>query len=137
MSCPLIFITDVKVRSFFRFFFPELESIEIPRWALYTPGHHLNVKLCGFCDASERAYSAVVYITCPLNTGVESTLLISKTKLAPVKIVSIPRLQLCAAVLLSRLITRIASDLDINKSAIFAWPDSRIVLTWLRFHASR
>lgn len=50
---------------------------------------------------------------------------------------SIPRLELCGAVLLSELMECVAENLNISKQNIHLWTDSSIVLTWLNAHASR
>ncbi|UYV78167.1 hypothetical protein LAZ67_16000353 [Cordylochernes scorpioides] len=63
-----------------------------------------GVKLHGFGDDSEDAYAAAVYIRIPTDDGVSVRLLASKTKLAPMRKMSIPRLELCAALLLTRLV---------------------------------
>ena len=56
-----------------------------------------------FCDASEVAYSGVVYIRTTDEEGkVHMTLVIAKTKVAPIKRLSIPRLELCGAVILAK-----------------------------------
>ncbi|UYV73935.1 hypothetical protein LAZ67_11001507 [Cordylochernes scorpioides] len=91
-----------------------------------------GVKLHGFGDASEDAYAAAVYIRIPTDDGVSVTLLASKTKLAPMRKMSIPRLELCAALLLTRLVKYIMEELSIKMESAACWSDSTIVLSWLR-----
>ena len=64
-----------------------------------------NVSLHGFCDASKNAYAAVIYFLSK-NTHDEKycCLVVAKTKVAPIKNVSIPKLELLACVLLTNLI---------------------------------
>jgi len=58
----------------------------------------------GFCDASIEAYGACVYTVC----NGRSQLLCSKSRLAPLKTLTVPKLELCGAELLSRLIAEVA-----------------------------
>ena len=55
----------------------------------------------------------------------------SKTRVAPLKGATIPRLELCGALLLSELLSVVASAIGSNKESLFAWTDSSIVLSWL------
>ncbi|XP_066589335.1 uncharacterized protein [Prorops nasuta] len=96
-----------------------------------------NGELHGFADASKRAYAATVYLrTVDANGDCCVNLLIAKTKIAPVKTISIPNLELCAAVLLVKLV-KYLRNLDIFKDLpIIAWSDNRDVLCWIRKHPS-
>ena len=90
---------------------PLLESLRIPRLC----GHDASAVVCelhGFADASSRAYGAVVYSRIVRRPGEAAyvTLLAAKTKVAPVQTMSIPRLELSAAVLLARLLLRVKSE---------------------------
>ena len=62
---------------------------------------------------------------------VQIHLVSSKTKLAPIMTMSIPRPELCGALLLSELIDAISPKLDIANYSINYWTDSTIVLSWL------
>lgn len=113
-----------------------LTNIRVPRW-LGTNLHDC-VELHGFCDASKTAYSAVVYVrTINTDNNINVALLVAKTRVAPVKQISIPRLELCGAVLLSKLLSESAEALNISKDKIRAWTDSTVVLAWLNCHPSR
>ncbi len=91
------------------------------------------LQLHGFSDASTKAYAAVVYVRVVYrDSTVSSNIVIAKSRVAPVKPVTIPRLELTAAVLLARLLATVASDLSIPMDNCYAWTDSSIVLSWLR-----
>ncbi|XP_022171535.1 uncharacterized protein LOC111034564, partial [Myzus persicae] len=71
-----------------------LVGIQIPRYIGCSTG--CKYEVCGFSDASEKGYAAVVYLRVTAPSGdVRIYLLGSKTKLAPMKAMSIPRLELC------------------------------------------
>lgn len=88
--------------------------------------------LIGLSDASEKAYSSVVYARSTSEGGdVEVHFVAAKTRVAPVKQISVPRLELSGALLLSRLIKLICSSLDTTPGNINAFTDSTTVLNWL------
>ncbi|XP_066600009.1 uncharacterized protein [Prorops nasuta] len=83
----------------------DLQSLRIPRWTGQTPNTRKR-ELIGFCDASELAYGAVAYERLTDENGHFSVhLVMSKTKIAPIKTTSIPRLELVAAALLVKFLT--------------------------------
>lgn len=97
---------------------------------------HNQGQLHGFSDASSVAYGAAIYLrTVDTNNIVHVHLIASKSKVAPSKPLTIPRLELCGAHLLSKLLTSIRSGLrhvSIPPEAIHLWCDSEIVCYWLR-----
>ncbi|UYV69365.1 hypothetical protein LAZ67_6003331 [Cordylochernes scorpioides] len=107
-----------------------LRTVRIPRW-LGLMGIQ-DIQLHGFSDASEDAYAAAVYIRINGSDGIRANLVAAKTRLAPVRRISIPRLELCAAVLLTRLITHILTVMRLDLGTIVCWTDATIVLAWIK-----
>ncbi|KAM7356671.1 uncharacterized protein ACRADG_002324 [Cochliomyia hominivorax] len=109
--------------------YSSINSIRIPRWIRYCPQSKLQFH--GFCDASEKAYAAALYVRVENVSSISTFLISSKTKVAPIKTISIPRLELCGAVLLSEMLDTLIPRLNVEKYSIFCWTDSTIVLSWL------
>ena len=110
---------------------PALATIKLPR--CYFSGKPLTTELHGFCDASEKACAAVIYVRATYDENPPSIqLVMAKTKIAPLKTQTIPRLELCGATLLARLMEVVRKALDIPNNRVYAWTDSTIVLAWLR-----
>ena len=92
-----------------------------------------EIQLHGFSDASQVAYGAVIYAThLHFNATVTTVLLSAKTRVTPVKEQTIPRLELCGARLLAKLLFTVDSELNIRSSRLYARCDSTAVLGWLR-----
>ncbi|GFT59604.1 integrase catalytic domain-containing protein [Trichonephila clavipes] len=102
---------------------------KIPRCILIPQA--IDAQVHGFCDSSEKAYCAVIYIRSKDATQtVVSRLLTSKTCVSPVKPQSLPRLELCSALLLDNLLQATLPTLTVSISETFAWSDSKITLAW-------
>lgn len=94
-----------------------LNEIKIDRLAT-IPGS-LVFELYGFCDSSEKAYGACIYLAKVNKAGNrELKLLTAKSKVAPAKQVTLPRLELLAAHLLAKLMHRLKFTSDVNVSRI-------------------
>ena len=96
------------------------------------------MELHGFSDVSQQAMAAVLYIK-SISLTARSTLsfLISKTKVAPLKRLSIPRLELGAAVLLTKLAKHVLDNSKFPISHIHLWTDAKVAFTWISSHPSR
>ena len=109
-----------------------LTNHPIPRYVSDHPSPVIDRQLHGFCDASTVAYGGVVYLRLlHEDTSVSVRLMMSKTRVAPIEGLTIPRMELCGGVLLAKLLASTASDLGIPKEHLYAWCDSTIVLGWL------
>ncbi|XP_046800970.1 uncharacterized protein LOC124421481 [Lucilia cuprina] len=111
-----------------------IHEITIPRY-VFTSENILG-EIHGFADASQRAFGCCIYYRVLENGSYKTTLLIAKSKVAPIKAQSLPRLELCACVLLSRTWSKIKPKIGKFVSSIFFWTDSKIVLQWLKIHSS-
>lgn len=110
----------------------ELNKLRVPRHAIGVDNPSL-LELHIFTDASENAYGACAYIrTISASGDVSVKLLCSKSRVAPIKPVSIPRLELCGALVGARLLDKILKSLRMKFTNIYMWTDSTIVLGWLR-----
>lgn len=113
-----------------------LNDLKIPRCVVGNQPSLLEIHT--FVDSSESAYGACAYVRSVSSTGkVEVHLLASKNKVAPMKPTTIPRLELCGAVMGARLCAKIKSALTLKINACWFWCDSTIVLGWLSTPASQ
>ncbi|XP_062713374.1 uncharacterized protein LOC134290289 [Aedes albopictus] len=109
---------------------PKLSDFHVPRYALLP---NATIQLHTFSDASEAAYGACTYARSVDSQGnVAVHLLASKSRVAPLKRISLPRLELCAADLATKLHTKISEALQIDVSASYFWSDSTVTLQWIR-----
>ena len=82
--------------------------------------------------------AAVIYLkTKHQNQTVTITILCSKTKVAPLKRLTILRLEFSAAVILTRLVVKCVKFLNLRSVPCILWTDASIVHTWLNNHPSR
>ena len=111
---------------------PMLQEQLLPR--CYSPPQLqiLEQELHGFCDASLKAYGAIVYCRTIYHDHPPVVALVTaKTKVARIKPLTIPKLELCGAALLTQLLITTAKALGIPAARCHAWTDSSIVLAWL------
>lgn len=120
--------------------FEELNApvpITIQRW-LRVSDNNERIEIHTFSDASNVAYAGCVYLRVVHHNGmIDCNLIAAKTRVAPIKIMTVPRLELCGALLAAKLSVRCIKALEIGNARIFAWSDSKIVLAWLATHPSK
>ncbi|GAB1864082.1 hypothetical protein CAJAP_05161 [Camponotus japonicus] len=114
-------------------------SIRIPRRVVRCPGA-VRINLHAFCDTSLKAYGACIYLqSIDGDNKINSSLLCSKSRVAPIKskTATLPRLELCGAVVLVRLLQSVKKALRISIGEVYAWSDSMIALAWIAGDPSR
>lgn len=107
---------------------------------------HINIQRCikrndsivktfqihGFADASTKGYACCIYIRVTYdNSDISCHLLCSKSRVAPLKQISLPRLELCACLLLARLYDKVIHSLNKQIDATHLYSDSTIALHWI------
>ncbi|XP_018395618.1 PREDICTED: uncharacterized protein LOC108774073, partial [Cyphomyrmex costatus] len=108
-----------------------INQLNIPR-CVKISSDPKSVQIHGFCDASQKAYGACIYLRSEIADRTYHTeLLCSKSRVAPLKALSLPRLELSAALLLARLWHKIQSAFDTVGMQIYLWSDSTIALNWI------
>ncbi|KAF8796627.1 hypothetical protein HNY73_000981 [Argiope bruennichi] len=90
-----------------------------------------------FCDASVRAYGACLYARHTVDNSTEVNLIYSRNKLAPVKKVNIPRLELLAALLNVRLLQNFCREMNMNSYTAILWSNSTVILSWIKGDPNR
>ncbi|XP_045446878.1 uncharacterized protein LOC123655084 [Melitaea cinxia] len=117
----LKFVTDLK----------QLDNLNIPRHVVCQSP--VNIQFHAFCDSSKDAYGACVYVrSVDFNGTTQVRLLCSKTRVAPIKTVTIPRLELCGALVAAKLLEKVLKTTRLHIDSCFLWTDSSVVLGWLK-----
>lgn len=86
-----------------------------------------------YADASESGYGACIYLKSVNKKGnIQVSLLAAKSRVLPMKKISLPHVELCAAVLAAQLAKKFKSVLNLNLTQEYFWSDSQIVLCWIK-----
>ena len=106
-------------------------SMEVPRFSSLSPDDTKRYELYVFCNASQEAYGAVAYLRKVGGDSATSDIIYCKARVAPVKAITIPRLELLAAALGTRLIKFLKAQLPIALYSMHLHSDSSCVLVFL------
>ncbi|KAK7922058.1 hypothetical protein WMY93_008960 [Mugilogobius chulae] len=116
-----------------------LQHITLPR--CYAPPHNSTSAAYEahiFCDASERAYGAVAYLrVTDQQAHISTSFVMARSRVAPRKQVSMPRLELCAALTGAQLAKVLQTELTIPLQSVYLWTDSTTVLQWIQSSSCR
>ena len=106
--------------------------MRVPGWIGAQKRDLQDCEVHVFGEASEQAYGAVIYLRSIVDDAFRIQLICSKVRLAPIKRITLPRLELLAALVATRLLRYFcqASNCDISKAIL--WSDSAITLAWIR-----
>ena len=103
----------------------DLELVKIPRCLKNPVAKVVELNIHTFTDASESAYALAVYAHRVYESGdVTVRLIASKSRLAPLKAVSIPRLELIGALISTRLTMQVCTALKVSSHEVTYWVDS-------------
>ncbi|XP_064480512.1 uncharacterized protein LOC135394016 [Ornithodoros turicata] len=116
-----------------------LSRIQVPRFYEYGLSDVADSRVLHvFADASTAAYGAVVYLCVRDLTGrTTTTLVLAKSRIAPLKQLTLPRLELMASLVASRLFQYIGGNLKLDVGGVHFWTDSMITLHWIQGDAAR
>ncbi|XP_058448917.1 uncharacterized protein LOC131428875 [Malaya genurostris] len=109
---------------------PLLKQHKVPRYLFIQ--EYCTIQFHVFCDASEVGYGACMYAR-SINKAaqVRIQLIAAKSRVAPIKRLSLPRLELCAALLGARLYARVSVALGMEGIRCWFWSDSTVTLHWI------
>ncbi|GFS55680.1 integrase catalytic domain-containing protein [Trichonephila clavipes] len=114
--------------------------LRIPRLVLDSTNDEVSdlIEIHIFCDTSKLAYGAAAYVKVRKQNEVLVNLITSKTRVAPLKAVTLPRLELLGALVAARLSSRVQEIIRKKKECkVFHWTDSKIVLFWIKGSSKR
>ena len=117
---------------------PHLSKLQIKRCLKPSEFKANSYELHFFSDASLRCYGSCCYLRMGDSAGHNScSFIIGKARVAPLKAVSIPRLELTAAVLSVRLYLLVTKELDLPNCNCVFWTDSTATLQCIQNNTKR
>ena len=112
-----------------------LKEIRVNRFCFVNLNEKtIRIELHGFTDNSNAGYCAVVYLKVVTSSAVKVFFLASKTKVTPLKVLSIPRLELLGCVLLAKLMKEIKEAIrsSVLIDDTYCWTGSDVILCWIK-----
>ena len=115
-----------------------ISSFRLKRCYITCPDELIRRELHCFSDASELAFGAVCYLRSIYSSQkLTCSLVVSKSRVAPIKPMTMPRLELQGAVLGTRLASTVKDEIDIKIDTVHFWVDSTIVLQYINNESKR
>ncbi|KAI4901564.1 hypothetical protein NFI96_009438, partial [Prochilodus magdalenae] len=117
----------------------QLSAVSLPQCysAEAAEEEDLEYDLYVFCDASENAYGAVAYLTVHSGKTIHTSFVMARSRVAPKRQQSIPRLELCAALAGAQLAKLVQTEVTLAIRQTVLWSDSMTVLEWLQSDSCR
>ncbi|XP_074035219.1 uncharacterized protein [Leptinotarsa decemlineata] len=112
----------------------KIKKLRIPRWYGFS-SQIVEIQLHTFTDGSEKGYAAVSYFRMKDSSDqIKTSLVMARSRVTSLKPMTVPRIELQAALLRSRLAKTIENGHSIKIDKKFSWIDSKIVLSWIESH---
>ena len=113
----------------------DLSELRFPR--AYFPNQpwrtsEKEVQLHAFGDASTTAYGTCIYIRVKSTGKFQCSLVAARTRVAPIKLISLPRLELLSSLITARLCEYVRTALSISSDQVFCYTDSMVSLGWIK-----
>jgi len=127
-------IEDHTIKDVWNGLLLELQDIpkyKVPRYFGYDEEEDKVFSIVCFCDASKKAYATTVYLHQESNSCSKANIVFAKIRLAPVKHITIPRLELMAIVIDVRCIQYVKEQLQMDITNTYLWSDSQVALAWI------
>ncbi|GBN38120.1 hypothetical protein AVEN_60429-1, partial [Araneus ventricosus] len=111
---------------------PKLNALQIPRCVREDFAEDSKLSIHVFCDASQSAYATCIFLRAESTDNTSCQLIQARNRVAPLKKISIPRLELLSCTIGARLAKATISELGLEKIPIFYWSDSMNALYWIK-----
>ena len=109
-----------------------LEEIEIPRFLFDGMEDYDTLELHAFSDASMKAYGCCIYLKMIKGSKSQMRLITAKGRVAPLKTVTLPHLELLGALLSARLMKYVKPNIEKQIDRSYYWTDSKVALAWIK-----
>ncbi|XP_074041967.1 uncharacterized protein [Leptinotarsa decemlineata] len=120
--------TSVEFRNWFHEL-PSLLEIAIPRWVDIVPTSDFVCSIHTFCDTSNSAYSAVIFLRVVKNQQLSVHLLAAKSRLAPIQKKG---KMLLAATIGARFFRNVIDNFEFKEITSYFWSDLSTVISWIQ-----